>query len=121
MARHPWAVPTMAGRPLLMAQADPVVPRTTTAPADPVVLPGTTTGPADPVVLPGTGTAPADPVALPGTTARADPVAPANGMGIPSVATSTGSRGETDPHLGDGVSRRGRPGADRSRRPEGHG
>jgi hypothetical protein len=108
MARHRWAVPTMALRRLVVARAGPVVPRTGT-------------GPADPVVLPGIGTAPADLVVLPGTTARADPVAPANGMGIPSVATSTGSRGETDPHLGDGVSRRGRPGADRSRRPEGHG
>jgi hypothetical protein len=120
MARRRQAVPTMAGRRPLMAQADPVVPRTTTAPADPAVLPGTT-APADPAVLPGTGMAPADPVVLPGTTARADPVAPAHGMGIPNVATSTASRGVTDPHPGDGVRRHGRTGADRSRRPEGHG
>jgi hypothetical protein len=119
MARRPLAVPTMAGRRQLMAQADPVVPRTTTVPGDPAVLPGTT-APADPAVLPGTTTAQADPAVLPGTTARADPVAPANGMGIPNVATSTGSRGVTDPHPGDGVRRRGRPGADRSRGPEGH-
>ena len=70
-------------------------------------------------VVPPTGTAQADPVGLLGTTARAGPVA--HGMGIPSVATSTGSRGVTGPHPGDGVRRHGRTGADRSRRPEGPG
>ena len=95
MARRPSVVPTMAGRRLVTALAGPVVPPT--------------------------GTAPADPVDLLGTTAREDPVAPANGMGIPSVATSTGSRGVTGPHPGDGVRRHGRTGADRSRRPEGPG
>jgi hypothetical protein len=64
-----------------------------------------------------TSTARADPVG-PGTSmARADRAGPAHGVGIPSVATSTGLRGETDPHPGDGVRRRGRRGADRSRRP----
>ena len=111
----------MAGRRLVTALAGPVVPPTGTAPADPVDLQGTGTAQADPVDLQGTGTAPADPVDLLGTTAREDPVAPANGMGIPSVATSTGSRGVTGPHPGDGVRRHGRTGADRSRRPEGPG
>ena len=111
----------MAGRRLVTALAGPVVPPTGTGPADPVVLQGTGTDPADPVDLQGTGTGPADPVVLRGTTAREDPVAPANGMGIPSVATSTGSRGVTGPHPGDGVRRHGRTGADRSRRPEGPG
>jgi hypothetical protein len=122
----------MAGRRLVTALAGPVVPPTGTAQADPVVLQGTGTDPADPVVLQGTGTDPADPVDLQvtgtaqadpvgllGTTARAGPVA--HGMGIPSVATSTGSRGVTGPHPGDGVRRHGRIGADRSRRPEGPG
>jgi hypothetical protein len=121
MARRPSAVPTMAGRRLVTALAGPVVPPTGTAPADPVGLQGTGTAPADPVGLQGTGTAPADPVVLLGTTVREDPVAPANGMGIPSVAISTGSRGVTGPHPGDGVRRHGRTGADRSRRPEGPG
>ena len=124
----------MAGRRLVTALAGPVVPPTGTAPADPVGLQGTGTAQADPVglqgtgtaqadpvALQGTGTAPADPVVLLGTAAREDPVAPANGMGIPSVATSTGSRGVTGPHPGDGVRRHDRTGADRSRRPEGPG
>jgi hypothetical protein len=119
MARRPSAVPTMAGRRLVTALAGPVVPPTGTAQADPVVLQGTGTDPADPVDLQVTGTAQADPVGLLGTTARAGPVA--HGMGIPSVATSTGSRGVTGPHPGDGVRRHGRTGADRSRRPEGPG
>jgi hypothetical protein len=86
---------------------------------------------AHPVVL-GTSTrtvlaAPAGPVD-PGTSTRtvlataADPVDPAaHGMGMPSVATSTGPRGVTDPHPGDRVSRRGRRGTDRSRLPAGRG
>ena len=119
MARRPSAVPTMAGRRLVTALAGPVVPPTGTAQADPVVLQGTGTAQADPVDLQVTGTAQADPVGLLGTTARAGPVA--HGMGIPSVATSTGSRGVTGPHPGDGVRRHGRTGADRSRRPEGPG
>ena len=109
----------MAGRRLVTALAGPVVPPTGTAQADPVVLQGTGTDPADPVDLQVTGTAQADPVGLLGTTARAGPVA--HGMGIPSVATSTGSRGVTGPRPGDGVRRHGRTGADRSRRPEGPG
>jgi hypothetical protein len=109
----------MAGRRLVTALAGPVVPPTGTAPADPVGLQRTGTAPADPVGLQGTGTAPVDPVGLLGTTARAGPVA--HGMGTPSGATSMGSRGVTDPHPGDGVRRRGRDGADRSRRPEGPG
>jgi hypothetical protein len=119
MARRPSVVPTMAGRRLVTALAGPVVPPTGTAQADPVVLQGTGTAQADPVDLQVTGTAQADPVGLLGTTARAGPVA--HGMGIPSVATSTGSRGVTGPHPGDGVRRHGRTGADRSRRPEGPG
>ena len=109
----------MAGRRLVTALAAPVVPLTGTAQADLVVLQGTGTAQADPVVLQGTGTAQADPVAHLETTARAGPEA--HGMGTPSGATSMGSRGVTDPHPGDGVCRRGRHGADRSRRPEGPG
>jgi Protein of unknown function (DUF2563) len=53
--------------------------------------------------------------------APAAPVDPAHGMEMPSVAISTGPRGVTDPHHGDRVSRRARPGTDRSRRPAGSG
>ena len=56
---------------------------------------------------------------------RADPQAhPADldhGMGIRSVVTSTGPRGEKDPHLGDQVHHRGLTGAGRSHRPGGNG
>ena len=45
----------------------------------------------------------------------------AHGMEIRSVATSTGPRGATDPHLGDRVHHRGLSGAGRSRRPMGNG
>jgi Protein of unknown function (DUF2563) len=95
-------------------RAPPVLTSTRTVRAGPVVL-GTSTrtvlaaqaGPVDP----GTST----------RTVLAGPVDPAHGMGIPSVAISTGPRGVTDPHLGDPVSRPGRRGTDRSRRPAARG
>ena len=124
-------------------QADPAIPADPAAradpgradPADPVaqVDPGALAEPvtrADPVGLanPVTLADPvgraglrADPVDLVDLVTQMDPVAPAHGMGIPSVATSTGPRGETDPPLGDRVRRRGRSGADRSRRPGDNG
>ena len=105
------------------AQADPGALVEPVTRADPVGLANPVTL-ADPV---GRADLRADPVDLADLVtqkdpvARADPVAPAHGMGIPSVATSTGPRGETDPPLGDRVRRRGRTGADRSRRPGGNG
>ncbi len=45
----------------------------------------------------------------------------AQGKEIRSVATSTGPRGATDPHLGDRAHHRGLSGAGRSRRPVGNG
>ena len=44
-----------------------------------------------------------------------------HGTGISSVATSTGPRGETDPHLGDRVYHRVRTGTGRSHRHAGNG
>jgi len=61
-----------------------------------------------------------DPVA-PGRTARVDQVVPRHGMGMTAGATSTEPRGATDPHRGDGVSRRGLSGADRFRGPAARG
>jgi hypothetical protein len=97
----PGAVPVTANRPLAAsrAMADQAVPENT-ARADQADQ------------------------AVPENTARvdrADQVVQANGMAIPAAATSTELPGATDPHPGDGVSRRGRCGADRSRGPEGHG
>jgi hypothetical protein len=136
--RHRWhrALP-MTRRDL--ARADPArahraVPGTTTSahlvvPAD--LADKARAGPADL----GTSTRTdlvvrADP-AVPGTSIRTDPVAPgtstpvaragraglvAHGMEMPSVATSAGPRGVTDPPPGDRVSHRGRTGTDRSHR-----
>src|SRR5271155_916806 len=63
----------------------------------------------------------ARPAVLPTTAARADPVVPADpaghGVGTLSVATSTGPRGATMRHPGDGARRHGQGGADRSPRP----
>ena len=58
--------------------------------------------------------APQDPITRADRAARADRlVAPANGMGIHTVATSAGPRGETGPHRGGLVSPRRPPGANR--------
>jgi hypothetical protein len=88
-------------------RADPV------APADPRAE---TVAPADPADRAAPRAHPADPMA---PVARAAPRARlvGHGMGIRSVATSTGPRGATDPHLGDRAHHRGRTGAGRSRRP----
>jgi hypothetical protein len=107
----PVAQPDPVGRPI--TRADPVGRPITRA--DPVGRPITR---ADPV---GRANTRADPVGRANLVTQADPVAPRHGMGMPSVATSTGPRGATDPPPGDRVNHRGRTGADRSRRPEGHG
>lgn len=71
--------------------------------------------------------APADPAtSTADRAALVTPAAPrahraAHGMEIRSVATSTGPRGATDPHLGDRAHHRGLSGAGRSRRPVGNG
>jgi hypothetical protein len=132
-ARRPRALPavTPAGlRPETSTpKTDPTIRADLNTRADPVAQPDPVGRPitrADPVGRPitradpvGRATTRADPVGRANT--RADPVAPRHGMGMPSVATSTGPRGEMDPHPGDRVNRRGRTGADRSRRPEGIG
>ena len=98
--------------PVDPARVDPdPVDRAATDPADP--------DPADPdpVVLDRAdrvATAPAD-RAVPETT---DPAVPAaHGMGMTSVATSTGPRGATDPRPGALARHRDRAGTDRFRRP----
>jgi hypothetical protein len=143
MARRPRALPavTLAGlRPETSTpRTDPAIRADLITPAVPVAQPDTVGRPitrADPVGQPITRADPvgrantrADPVGRANTRAdpvgrantRADPVAPRHGMGMPSVATSTGPHGATDPPPGDRVNHRGRTGADRSRRPEGHG
>ena len=104
-----------------VAQADPE----TTDPAVPADL--ETTDPADPAAQ----ADPADPVttdpAVPAAQAdpeTTDPAVPvdravpaAHGMAMTSAATSTGPRGETDPHPGVPASHRGRHGTGRFRRP----
>jgi hypothetical protein len=123
MARQPRPLPavTMAGRPrplpaVTMARRPRALPAATMA-RRPRPLPAVTMARRRPQ----TSMARADPVVPGTTTAPVDPVGPAHGMGIPSVATSTGPRGEPDPHPGDGVRRRGQGGADRSPRPVGGG
>jgi hypothetical protein len=105
------ANPAPAGPADPAPQVDPVARADQTTQVDPVGQADQTTqvDPADQ----------ADPV-VPWTTALAGR-RPEHGMGIPNVATSTGPRGETDRHPGDGVRRRRRRGADRSRRPGGSG
>jgi hypothetical protein len=117
MARRPRADPavTLAGRSprtsIVNADPGPLVRPTTSVPADRDPLdPATTAVQAGP-----------DPLVRPTTTVPADPVGPPRGMGIHTAATSTAPHGETDPHPGVRVSRRGRPGADRSRRRAGDG
>ena len=93
------------------ARADPR--RADPGRTDPADLGADTVGSADPAD-------PADRAAL------VTPAAPrarraAHGMEIRSVATSTGPRGATDPHLGDRAHHRGLSGAGRSRRPMGNG
>src|SRR5271166_6047922 len=114
MARRPRRALT---RLVTMARRRPEITSTARAvpvadPADPRI----TTGRAGPVVRRATARAdPAVPEAVPRTMARVDPAETTRGAGTHSVATSTGPRGATGPHRGDGVHRRGRPGADHSR------
>jgi hypothetical protein len=80
-------------------------------PADPQADPATQADledPADPAG-PATQADPADPAEPAGPATQADPD---HGVGIRSVVTSTGRRGETDPRPGGGARRRRQPGAD---------
>ena len=96
-----------------MAQADPPPG----GPGGPPGGHGGAGGPADQADLQAHPADPANPVT------RAAPRAhPADhGTGMRSVATSTGPRGATDPHLGDPAHRRGPTGAGRFLRPVGDG
>jgi hypothetical protein len=99
----------------------------TGAPADPADLRANTVASAAPAD-PATSTAAradlrAHPADLADRVTRAAPRARlvGRGTGMGSVATSTGPRGATDPHLGDREHHRGPTGAGRSRRPGGDG
>jgi hypothetical protein len=111
------AAPAVPADPHPITQADPADPHPITR-ADPAGLvdprPITQADPADLVdPRPITQADPADPHPI----TRADPADLVDlvrrGAEIPSVATSTRPRGETERHPGDGVHRRGQGGVDR--------
>jgi hypothetical protein len=119
--RRPRAIPAarMADRPQAIPAAR-MTHRPRALPAAPTVgrRPETSMARADPEV-PGTTAARADPEAPGTTTARADQEA--HGVGTLSAAISTEPLGETEPHPGAGVLRRGQRGVGRSRHREAHG
>jgi hypothetical protein len=102
-------VTTARAHPVALADLADLVDTARAARADPAARAGP--------VVPETSTR----TVLVDRAAPAVPENPAHGAGIPTVAISTKPLGVTDPRPGDGVSRRGRRGTDRSHRPAGSG